>query len=103
MKTPLRIASPPPEPQRYCVSTDIVSRRLGDDIVIVHLQTNQIYSLNYTAARLWELLSEGYDVPQIKQQLLSEFDIGEMQLAQEMAALISSLLTHRLISAHGGP
>ena len=103
MKTPLRIASPAPELQRYCVSTDIVSRRLGDDIVIVHLQTNQIYSLNYTAARLWELLSEGYDVLQIGQQLLSEFDIGEMQLAQEMAALISSLLTHRLISAHVGP
>jgi hypothetical protein len=35
---------------------DVVSRRLEDEVVLVHLRTNRIYKLNETGARLWELL-----------------------------------------------
>src|SRR5829696_3032146 len=40
---------------------DVSWRRLGDEVVIVHLKTNQIYRLNRTAARFWELVAEGSD------------------------------------------
>jgi hypothetical protein len=32
---------------------DVVARRLKDEIVLVHLRTNRIYSLNRTGARFW--------------------------------------------------
>jgi len=34
-------------------SRDVVARRLEDEIVLVHLQKNRIYSLNRTGARFW--------------------------------------------------
>jgi len=38
-------------------SEDTVTQRVGEGIVLVHLPTDRIYSLNPTATRLWELLA----------------------------------------------
>ena len=46
---------------------DVVSRRLGDDTVLVHLKTNRIFALNPTGARFWELLLEGMNRGEIEQ------------------------------------
>ena len=32
---------------------------VGDEVVLVHLRTNRIYTLNRTGARFWELLEDG--------------------------------------------
>ncbi len=40
-------------------SPDVTARRLGENIVLVHLGTDRIYELNPTAARIWELIQTG--------------------------------------------
>ena len=47
------------DPSRDSTERDAVSSRLGDGGVLVNLQTNQIFELNATGMRAWELIGEG--------------------------------------------
>ena len=76
---------------RFRVNPDTVANRIGNQVILVHLQTDRIFELNRTAARLWELISDGCDLPEIQSRLLQEFDVTESQLAGEIQALLASL------------
>ena len=70
---------------------DVVYQRVGEELVLVHLKTNQIYALNETGARFWELLCEGRSRPEIESQMLEEFDVEPGELASEIDALLVEL------------
>ena len=46
---------------RWVPSADVVAEMTGDHMVLIHMQTNKIFELNRTGARVWELLGEGED------------------------------------------
>ena len=70
---------------------DVVSRRLDDEVVLVQLSTSQIYSLNDTAGRAWELLSAGHDRNELERTLLDEFDVSADELRRELDQLFETL------------
>lgn len=77
---------------------DVVSRRLEDEVVLVHLRTNRIYTLNETGARLWELLKDGRGRAEIEEQLLQEFEVERDQLQEEVERIVSLLSREGLVS-----
>jgi hypothetical protein len=77
---------------------NVISRRIGDDIVLFHLDSDRFYELNGTAARFWELLSEGQDTAEIRNQLLEEFSVEAEQLDGEATNLLDSLQREDLIT-----
>jgi hypothetical protein len=77
---------------------NVIFRRLGDEIVLFHLESDRFYELNGTAARFWELLNGGNDGPQIQEKMLEEFAIDPAQFAGEAEALLDSLRQEDLIS-----
>lgn len=77
---------------------DVLFRRLGDDMVLVHMKTNEIYALNPTAARFWELYSEGLSRGQIEDQVQAEFAVEPAQLTAEIDALLADLARHDLVA-----
>lgn len=77
---------------------EVVSRRLGDELVLVHLGTNRIFRLNHTAARLWELIGEGVTTDSgLHHALRSEFDVDEGELRGEIAATLERLKRQGLV------
>lgn len=78
--------------------SDVVWRRLGDDVVLVQLRTNRIYSLNQTAARAWELLSEGAVREEMERSLLDEFDVEAAELRSSLDELFEQLTTAGLVA-----
>lgn len=78
---------------------DIVAQRVGSEIVLVNLQTNRIYELNRTGGRLWELITEGCDLSEIRQRLETEFDVDEGQLSHEVEAFLSLLQREALVTS----
>ena len=86
------------------VSTDVVARRVDDSVVLVHLGSDRIYSLNVTGGRFWELLSEGLDSEAIVRHLVAEFDIDGDSARAEMEQLAADLVRHGLVveSVDGG-
>lgn len=76
---------------------DVIAQNMGHTVVLLHLGTDRFYELNRTAARLWELISEGYELTQIKEQMLLEFDVNAEQLANELESILSSMKNEKLV------
>jgi hypothetical protein len=83
-------------------SADAVTKRVGDEVVLVHLRTNRIYTLNRTGARFWELLDDGCDLEFAQEQLLREFDVSEDQLREEVRGLEGELVQRGLLERDAG-
>lgn len=91
--------SKPPQPiGAVKPNPNVLFKRLGDQIVLFHLETDRFYELNGTAARFWELLSEGSDAAQIRTLMLEEFAVDPDQFAGEAESLIATLRKEDLIS-----
>jgi len=82
-------------PQR---NPDVLFRRLDDEMVLVHMKTNEIYALNPTGARFWELFAEGLPRERIEERLLAEFEVEHAQLTAEIDALLADLERHDLVA-----
>jgi hypothetical protein len=82
---------------RFRPSPDTVAQRLGDEMVLIHMQTDRMFILNGTGTRVWELLSNGHDVAEIQRQVLGEFVVGPVELAAEIQDLLDSLRSEQLI------
>jgi hypothetical protein len=78
-------------------SKDVVSRRVGDEIVLVHLGSDEMYSLNSTGARAWELLSEGHDREAVNTALSDEYEVDREEVRQELDTLLDELQHRRLV------
>jgi len=76
---------------------DVVFRRLDDGGVLVDLSTNQIFELNHTAARTWELLAGRETLPGIADQLAAEFDVDANTAAEQVDNLLHDLESEGLL------
>jgi hypothetical protein len=83
--------------QQFRVSPDTVYNTLDDQSVLINVRTNELYELNRTGTRFWELLSAGHNGRQIQQLMLQEFDVDEAVLEREINALHASLQDAGLI------
>ena len=86
---------------QYRLHSGVIAQFLGDELVIVHPETDRIFVLNRTAACIWELLSQHVQLDQIEEKLLEEFDVKPVHLGKELRALISSLAEQKFISMVG--
>lgn len=78
----------------------VVFKRLGGQMVLVHLKTNAIFELNTTSARFWELLTEDGDISVVEARLAQEYDVEPAMLRREIAATLSVLATEKLITGY---
>ncbi len=81
----------------FSPSNQVIFQKLDQNLILIHTQTNQIFDLNETGARLWELLSNGYSVSQARSALLNEFEVSETQLDEEMAQTVDLFVKEKLL------
>ena len=83
----------------YKVNPNVVARRVEDEIVLVNLETNRIFALNSTGARLWELLADGLSRPEICAKLTEEYGIAQAEIDVEFERLLGELNGESLVKA----
>jgi Coenzyme PQQ synthesis protein D (PqqD) len=87
-------------PQRHLrlrVNPAVTSQHIGDDAVLIDLRTNEIYEMNRTAARMWQLLCDGLEVGDIERRLESEFEIEPEELHRQIDSFLTTLLDVKLV------
>jgi hypothetical protein len=82
---------------RFQPSPDAVATRVGDEIVLVDLKTDRIYSLNRTAARLWELVGLECDRAEVDRRMLQEFDVSQEELTAAIDEFVVSMAQDGLL------
>jgi hypothetical protein len=92
--------------QIYKKSDSVVFRKIGDECILVPIRQDvgdldSIYTLNETAAMIWELIDGKTTVGEIKERLLLEYDVTASQAEEDLLEHLKQLETLKAIS-HGG-
>jgi len=84
-------------PVRFRSSPDALATRVGEEIVLVDLKTDRIYSLNRPAARIWDLMCADCDRIEVERRMLDEFEVTPDQLAEAIDGLVASMTQDGLL------
>jgi hypothetical protein len=81
----------------YQRDPNIVSRNIAGEVILVPIRSNvtemnNVYTLNETAARFWELTDGEHTLGQIHQQMAEEFEVTPPELQTDLLALVQGLL-----------
>jgi len=79
---------------------NVLFRRLGDEIILFHLETDRFYELNGTAARFWELIAAGHDSAWVRQEMMKEFAVEASEFDAEAEIFLGSLQKEDLVIGH---
>jgi hypothetical protein len=88
-------------PETWACSGEVVASRVGEEVVLVDLRTDEILVLNRTGARIWELVSAGHHLDQVRDRLLQEFTVDSTELDREMNRFIAVLRERGLVTRAG--
>lgn len=80
-------------------SPDVLWQRLDDQVILMHLKTDRIYSLNSTGARFWELIAGGTKLAAVRRELGAEFDVTPEVLAAEVEGILALMIGEQLLIA----
>lgn len=85
-------------------NTNVISRVIEDETILLPLYQNSdeidcIYTLNTSAARVWELINGKQTLGKIKKVLLNEFDATPAEIDKEVHQLLIDLREIKAITA----
>ena len=77
-------------------SDSIVSRKIGDEFILVPIKQDvgdleSIYTLNETAARIWELIDGKIKVRDIRERIVQEFEITPTEAERDLIEHLQQL------------
>lgn len=87
-------------PDQVFPLADVVTRRLGNEMVLLNLSSGTYFALNEVGARIWELIKDGVPPPQMIQPLLDEFETDASVLEADLGRLLDDLKAHGLIATN---
>lgn len=81
----------------FSLPANVAARRVGEETVILDLDSGNYFSLDDIGTRIWELLAEGNALGQICSAVLEEYEVDRPQLEQDIADLTQNLLDQGLV------
>ena len=83
---------------KITISPNVVSRAVGDETVILDLESGTYFGLDSIGARVWQMMEEGKTLSEICDVMVDEYDVSRETLEQDAVRLASELTAKRLIS-----
>ena len=72
---------------------------MGGSAVLIHLESNRVFELNSTGARIWTMIESGLDHDEICSRLQKEFGQPAAEIQASVDELLTSLQRENLIRA----
>jgi hypothetical protein len=79
---------------------DQVSAQLGEETVILNVESGQYYGLNEVGARVWELIQQPRALSEIRTALLEQYDVEPEVCERDLRRIIEDLMTNGLVAVH---
>ena len=80
-----------PEGRAFATSR-VLCKDLGDEAILLDLETETYFGLNEAGSRMWKLLTTQPTVREAYAVMLEEFDVAPDELERDMSALIADLV-----------
>ena len=83
---------------------DVAARRIGDELMIMSARDSSLFSLNETAALLWEAADGRTPLREIvSQRLCSEFEVEFEEAMADAETLVRQLAEHGILKVSDTP
>jgi len=82
---------------RVAIPDCVFAERVGDETVLLELQSGQYFGLNPVGTRLWQLLGETGDTTRVLELMVQEYDVELERLTRDLDALVGTLVERRLL------
>jgi hypothetical protein len=92
MTAPRALGDPTPAMNR-----DVVARQVGEEMVLLDLESGTYYTLNEVGAVVWRKLGAGETLDAIVDAIVTEFDAEAPAVRDDVARLVADLRSHRLL------
>ena len=79
------------------VAREQVSCPLGEEAAVLNLKNSVYYGLDPVGARVWALLQQPRSVGELRDTLLSEYEVEARRCEQDLLALLESMRSEGLI------
>lgn len=83
---------PQPDPQVYATPL------ANGEVVLLHLETRQYYSMNTTGALLWRMMQQSLSIDGLIQALLDQFGLSPEFARRTVCEFVQELKALRLIT-----
>lgn len=76
---------------------EMIEAEVGGELVALHVDNGTCYGFNGTATRIWGLLEQPKRLSEIKEALLSEFEVDPATCEAELRELLDELAADGLV------
>ncbi|MCU0527692.1 MAG: PqqD family peptide modification chaperone [Elainella sp. Prado103] len=84
------------------VAPEQISSDLAGEAVILQLKSGIYYGLNEVGARLWELVQQPQTVADLRDTILSEYEVDAATCLQDIRMILQALMEAELILLQDG-
>jgi hypothetical protein len=93
-----RSATRPPDPAvRVTIPRETLVQVFGDEAVVLSLASEQYFSFDDVATRMWQVLADAGSVTETVGRLLGEYEVDHDVLQRDVVAFVEELARHGLI------
>ena len=80
----------------YKINTEVVSSKLGDQIIVLNIETGKYYQLDGTSVYIWNLLEDPKTKEQLKEEIEKRF-MSNDRIDRDLESLLHYLRSEKLI------
>ncbi len=81
----------------YKIPDTSVNQKVGDELVILNLESGHYFGLDEVGARMVELIGEHGEPEKVVACMMEEYDASQSQIKADLEDLLRELTKHNLI------
>lgn len=83
--------------RKFSSSEHAVESRVGEETVLLHLESGTYYGLSPVGTRIWELLNDGVASSAICAAITEEYDVGPDTVENDLRRFLEDLADHAIL------
>jgi hypothetical protein len=83
---------------KLSIPPQVMSRLVGDETVLLDLESGIYFGLDGVGKRIWESIAEGHSVGQTAAVIVTEYEVDEEQAQADVIAFASDLVERGLLT-----
>jgi hypothetical protein len=81
---------------------DVVSEEMGNEIVVINLESGCYYTLNETASIIWNLISNGFSNKKIINHIIENHKVAKKTFIKDIEDFLKLMIEEKLIVESDG-
>lgn len=81
----------------YRIASDVVSQEIDGETILLDMNGEQYFGLNTVGTRIWQLLHRPSSLDALFSIMITEYDVAEVQLREDLSEILSQLIAAGLI------